>query len=315
MEIAQRRIICIVGMHRSGTSMIARLLNICGLDLGPADRLLKADIANPLGHFEHRGFLEIDRKLLKHFHATWYGPPDLPPKWENDPSLTPLLNEACALAAGFSESRSWGWKEPRASLFLPFWRRAIPNMDFLICLRNPLEVAKSLQARNRMSVEHGAWLWYLYTLRSLRDTQQCRRLFSIFDDYFERRDEEIPRVLAFCGLDAVNRSVHLEPVVEGELRHHHSGDQLLRDEPGVPEECKKLYFGLRSLIAKTHLRSDPLECAGDVASSSAVNDFVAKFEMQPAFRYFAQSRFTSARSSQKGQRLQRFLSALCRISS
>jgi hypothetical protein len=60
-HMAQNRIICVVGMHRSGTSMITHLLHSCGLYLGPADRLLKAEKTNPLGHFEHRGFLDIDR--------------------------------------------------------------------------------------------------------------------------------------------------------------------------------------------------------------------------------------------------------------
>ena len=312
MEMAQRRIICIVGMHRSGTSMIARLLNIGGLDLGPADRLLKADKANPLGHFEHRGFLDIDRKLLQHFHAAWHDPPDLPSGWHNDSSLAPLLRQARALAAGFPERRSWGWKEPRACLFLPFWRQAIPNMDFLICLRNPLEVAKSLQARNRLSLEHGAWLWYLYTLASLRDTRQCPRLFSNFDNYFDRRDEEIRRVLAFCGLEDHNDAAQLESVIEGELRHHESGDQLLRDEAAIPEECKKLHFGLRSILAREDL---PTDGASGTASSSAVNAFVAQFETAPAFRYFAQSRSTNSPNSQGGQRLAKFLRSFRRASS
>jgi len=315
MEIAQRRIICIVGMHRSGTSMIARLLNICGLDLGPADRLLKADKANPLGHFEHRGFLDIDRKLLKHFHATWSDPPDHPPNWELDPSLASLLRQARALAAGFPQKRTWGWKEPRACLFLPFWRQAVPNMNFLICLRNPLEVARSLQARNRLSVEHGAWLWYLYTLSSLRDTQQCPRLFSIFDDYFESRDEEIRRVLAFCGLEDCNHAAYLDSAIAAELRHHESGDQLLRDEASVPEECKKLYFGLRPILARKDLRTDTAHADLVTEPSSALDGFVAKFDTQPAFNYFAQHCSTNARSSQSGQRLQKFLKSLRRASS
>ena len=313
METTQRRIICIVGMHRSGTSMIARLLNVCGLDLGPAYRLLKADRANPWGHFEHRGFLDIDRKLLKYFHATWYGPPDLPLKWEDDPNLSRLLREARALAADFSERRSWGWKEPRASLFLPFWRRAIPNMDFLICLRNPLEVAGSLQSRNRMSVEHGAWLWYLYTLSSLRDTEPCRRLISIFDDYFERRDEEVRRVLAFCGIHDFKHIAHLDSVIKAELRHHESGDQLLADDPAVPQVCKQLYLGLRSILAPNRLCTDADEGTYGAASVS-VNAFVAKFETAPAFKYFAQSRFSSARKLRNGQGLQKLLRSLHRAS-
>jgi len=315
MEMAQRRITCIVGMHRSGTSMITRLLKICGLELGPVERLLKADKANPLGHFEHRGFLDIDRKLLKHFQATWDAPPELSPGWEDDPSLAPLLGQARSLAASFPEGRSWGWKEPRASLFLPFWRLAIPKMGFLICLRNPLEVAESLQRRNSLGIEHGAWLWYLYTLSSLRDTQQCSRAISIFDDYFERAEEEIRRVLAFCGLEEFKQPALLESAIAGELRHHESGDQLLRNDAAVPAECKKLYFGLRAILAQNDPRCGVADAANGKVQWSAIDAFVAKFATQPAYRYFAQTRSTKARRAQSRQRLQKFLRSLRRASS
>lgn len=310
MAMAQRRIICIVGMHRSGTSMIARMLNICGLDLGPADRLLKADKANPLGHFEHRGFLDIDRKLLKHFHATWQDPPDLPARWEDDPSLHSLLRQARALAASFPAENSWGWKDPRASLFLPFWRKAIPDMRFLICLRNPLEVARSLEKRNGMGLEHGARLWYWYTLLSLTDTQKCPRLFSLFDDYFESRGEEVRRVLAFCGLGDFKHTALLESAIAGELRHHESSDQLLRDEPAIPVECKKLYLGLRTILAQKDLRNTTGEETKSAELSSAVNAFAAEFDAQAGFSYFLRYRSTSAQSSQRGKGLQKFLRTL-----
>ena len=306
-QMAQARIICIVGMHRSGTSMIAGLVNRSGLDLGPADRLLKADKANPLGHFEHRGFLDIDRKLLKHFRATWHCPPDLPPNWENAPSLSPLLHQARALAASFPRHKSWGWKEPRASLFLPFWRKAIPNMRFLICLRNPLEVAQSLEKRNHKSIADGAWLWYLYTLSSLRDTRQCPRLFSFFDDYFARGNEEIRRVLDFCGLEDFHDDAVIESAIESELRHNKSGDQRLRDEAAIPGECKKLYLGLRSILASPELRTEiPNETQG-AGISSTVDSFVAEFDSHLAFRYFSQSRIAGNKNLLAGQALKNFL--------
>ena len=308
--MAQPRIICLVGMHRSGTSMIARLLNICGLDLGPPERLLKADKANPLGHFEHRGFLDIDRKLLKHFHATWHNPPDLPPGWETDPDLLPLLRQAHALAASFPQEKPWGWKEPRASLFLPFWRQAVPNMRFLFCLRNPLEVAESLQKRNRMAIEHGAWLWYLYTLSSLRDTQRCPRQFSFFDDYFARRDEEIARVLDFCGLGNFNDAAVLESAIDGELRHHESGDRRLSDELAAPAQCKDLYFGLRSIFAAREQRSEVSNAADGAVGSSALDSFIATFTSQAGFHYCSQRHFAAAKSARSGQRFKKFLNSM-----
>jgi hypothetical protein len=308
--MTQARIICLVGMHRSGTSMIARLLNICGLELGPPEQLLKADKANPLGHFEHRGFLDVDRKLLKYFHASWHHPPDLPASWETDPGLLPLLRRARALAANFSDKKPWGWKEPRASLFLPFWRQAVPNMSFLFCLRNPLEVAESLQKRNRIAIEHGAWLWYLYTLTSLRDTQGCPRQFSFFDDYFARRNEEIARVLDFCGLANFNDATVLESAIAGELRHHQGGDRRLRDEPAVPAQCKDLYFGLRSILAAEETRFDHSNAGNGAAVSSTVDSFIAALTCQAGFEYLSRRQPAAAKSLTGGQRLKKFFNSM-----
>ena len=63
--------VCIIGMHRSGTSMVARLLQQCDLYLGPEYQLLGPDSANPEGHFEHTGFLKIDDALLRYFGGSW----------------------------------------------------------------------------------------------------------------------------------------------------------------------------------------------------------------------------------------------------
>lgn len=290
--------------------MIARLLNICGLELGPPEQLLKADKANPLGHFEHRGFLDVDRKLLKYFHASWHHPPDLPASWETDPGLLPLLRRARALAANFSDKKPWGWKEPRASLFLPFWRQAVPNMSFLFCLRNPLEVAESLQKRNRIAIEHGAWLWYLYTLTSLRDTQGCPRQFSFFDDYFARRNEEIARVLDFCGLASRNHAAVLESAIAGELRHHQGGDRRLRDEPAVPAQCKDLYFGLRSILAADETRFEDSNAGNGAAVSSTVDSFIAALTCHAGFEYLSRRQPAAAKSLTGGQRLKKFFNSM-----
>lgn len=249
VEAAESRIICIVGMHRSGTSMIAQVLNQCGLYLGPPERLLKADATNPLGHFEHRSFLEIDRKLLKFFKATWREPPALRPGWQLDPKLASLRAEAKVLTKTFAGKSPWGWKEPRASLFLPFWQEAIPHMRFVVCIRNPLEVARSLEKRNKTPLRKGASLWYRYTRASIEDTEGCPRLFTFFEDYFDHGTVEIKRLLRFCGLQLPADHAQLNSVISTELRHHTSVIQTLLEEAAVTQECKNFYLGLRAILS------------------------------------------------------------------
>ena len=76
--------VCIIGMHRSGTSMVANLLRRHGLSLGPDECLLGANESNQAGHFEHAGFVEINEALLKQLGGSWDNPPRLQSGWEQD---------------------------------------------------------------------------------------------------------------------------------------------------------------------------------------------------------------------------------------
>ena len=158
MELNKNSVICIIGMHRSGTSMVARLLNLCGLDLGPSDQLIPPNDPNPIGYFENVNFTyKIDDALLAHFGGSWDNPPVFKEGWEYDPSLEQIVNEARSLLQTFSNNSQWGWKDPRATILLPFWKLLIPDLRFVICVRSPLEVAKSLASRDKMSIQEGVY--------------------------------------------------------------------------------------------------------------------------------------------------------------
>ncbi len=308
--MTQARIICLVGMHRSGTSMIARLLNICGLELGPPEQLLKADKANPLGHFEHRGFLDVDRKLLKYFHASWHHPPDLPASWDTDPGLLPLVRRARALAANFSDKKPWGWKEPRASLFLPFWRQAVPNMRFLFCLRNPLEVAESLQKRNRIAIEHGAWLWYLYTLTSYATPRAAPGSFRFLTIISRVGMKRLPE----CSTSAVSQTAAMP--------------QCLNPPSKASCDVTRAVIGVcaRSLPCPPNARTFTSVCGGFLpprrrisripmqanggGGSSTVDSFIAALTCQAGFEYLSQRQHAADRSLTSGQRLKKFLNSM-----
>jgi Uncharacterized protein conserved in bacteria len=68
--------ICIAGAHRSGTSMLTRLLHACGLYLGPQNQLMPPQADNPDGFWEHLGFVALNDELLSELGGAW----DLPPK-------------------------------------------------------------------------------------------------------------------------------------------------------------------------------------------------------------------------------------------
>jgi hypothetical protein len=259
-------VICIIGMHRSGTSMVAQLLHQARLFLGSADQLLRADSSNQDGHFEHLGFLKINGALLRHFGGSWEFPPDLEPGWETYASLAELRSSARALLETFSGKLPWGWKEPRTTILLPFWRSVIPNLRFVICVRSPLEVAKSLAKRNKIPIERGVFLWNRYMRAAIQDTESCPRIFAYYEDFFTDAVSEANRLISFCGLQAPQDPSMLGGEIRSELRHHRSEITELLGAASIPAEYKLLYVGLRALSERSRVATTPPDESAQDAS-------------------------------------------------
>jgi O-antigen biosynthesis protein len=86
--------LCIAGAHRSGTSMVTRLLHCCGLELGPESELMPQQADNPDGFWEHLGFVALNDELLNELGGAW----DLPPK--TDENFTQARLNHCATRPG-----------------------------------------------------------------------------------------------------------------------------------------------------------------------------------------------------------------------
>ena len=170
-------VVCIAGMHRSGTSMVARLLNVCGLELGPHEKILQPNPDNPAGYWENSDFMRLNERMLLQLGGGW----DLPPlidniDWENNPAILSLRLEAQELTDSFAGRTAWGWKDPRNTLLLPFWKSLIPDLRIIACIRNPIEVAFSLHKRAQSSIPFSLNLWGIYNERLLSDTTPEERI-------------------------------------------------------------------------------------------------------------------------------------------
>jgi GT2 family glycosyltransferase len=243
-----RGAICIAGAHRSGTSMVTRLLYGCGLYLGPKHALMPPQTDNPDGFWEHLGFVALNDDLLSARGGAW----DLPPKSNeniSDERLEPLRMKARLLIESFQSAQVWGWKDPRSSLTLPFWEELLPGLKTLIIVRNPLEVAYSMGKRNGTSYAFGLRLWEIYNRRLIEAAGNHERLFTHYDLFFENAEKELERIANFVGLaDAKIRST--AELVATKRRHtHFSIDQLV--DAGVSGEVIELY---RALLAKASPR-------------------------------------------------------------
>src|SRR5512146_569597 len=72
--------ILVLGMHRSGTSAVARVLNLCGASLG--GELLPAKEDNERGFWENRAILALHERFLAEVGSSWHDLAPLPADWQ-----------------------------------------------------------------------------------------------------------------------------------------------------------------------------------------------------------------------------------------
>ncbi|MCP9815999.1 glycosyltransferase [Synechococcus sp. GreenBA-s] len=175
-------LILVVGMHRSGTSLLGSLLPQVGVPV-PGE-LIDADHHNPEGYFERSDITALQEQLLLDLDRWWpsqKGVLPLPLNWRDHPASEQTVEQLHALLAGEMARHSgpWAIKDPRTSLLLPLWRRVAHDLGLplkvVLCLRDPREVSTSLLRRDRLSAGMTAWraqqLWWRHTLQALLDSQ------------------------------------------------------------------------------------------------------------------------------------------------
>lgn len=153
-----KRALCILGMHRSGTSCLTGLLEQSGVFLGEISR---QNPYNLKGNCENQRIMALHDALFQVNGGTW----DNPPKhyvWTK-----PLEDERDNIVASYGEISVWGFKDPRTLYFLNGWIKKLPGLEFVGIFRHPLLVAASLRRRNRFSIEQGVALWQCYNQRLL----------------------------------------------------------------------------------------------------------------------------------------------------
>lgn len=154
-----RRPILVVGMHRSGTSMVAGVL--ARLVNDPVEP--RRQPTNPHGQYERvdlRPYLDL---LLLMNRSTWRHPDSESSRWQRS-----FFSDALARRAVHRLGRGERvWKDPRLALTLPVWLRHISQPRLVYVLRDPVDVAASLLKRDAMPVPTAGALWSSYVTASI----------------------------------------------------------------------------------------------------------------------------------------------------
>lgn len=145
-----RTCLLIVGMHRSGTSVFADLIQNNGFFLGKD--LLKGDIENVRGYFENEHIYHFNERVLRSKGASWHSISNLPICWEKDPDFAKhCLELEDIFERYFATSDKFAIKDPRLCLLLPLYLAALQHCNIrpvVVHVKRDLsEVVASLRRR------------------------------------------------------------------------------------------------------------------------------------------------------------------------
>jgi hypothetical protein len=223
------RVICVLGMHRSGTSCLAGSLEQQGLSLGEVNT---AAPFNRRGNRERFDVMDLQGDILEANGGSWYSPP---PEVHWGPEHFERAQEILAQHAG---DPVWGFKDPRTLLTLEVWRRLVPDLQPAGIFRHPLRVAQSLQSRNDFPLEAGLTLWKTYNERLVE--VHAREPFPLvsFDEEPATLEAKLREAGEAVGLGSEPAG---EPFFTDELRHAPA------DGGSVPADIEALYERLLTL--------------------------------------------------------------------
>ena len=198
----------VIGMHRSGTSMLAGLLHSSGIFMGNDwDE-----------HQESVFFQSINQELLKRNAANWAAP-QVPS--ESNTVLLPtagLLRHYLKAHVHPSQlikllrGNAWGWKDPRNTFTLNCWLKLFPDAKVIHIHRNGLDVALSLSIRSKKKTANeyaetlkdttaGFVLWEKYVAQafSFESALGDRMITVQFEKLIASEESEIRKLEAFVG--------------------------------------------------------------------------------------------------------------------
>ena len=251
--------IIVLGVERSGTSVVAEMVHIWGAYAGPSEKLHAADAHAPRGYFEYLPLWDFLAELGDFASgATWWDA-DFQQRMADRASEPGYRIKAVELMSEMDEGGPWFWKDPALCHYLPFFKQIWGDAIYLITVRHPLDTAVSWQKfimpsnlKGRVSlVAVNLLRWQRMMTLILRYTDDAaHRLFVGYEDIIRRPREQAERLSDFLNSKFENRCSRIQEMVDAvDSRLWRNNCNISFDEaPEATEHQKALYAFARQMI-------------------------------------------------------------------
>jgi len=286
----KKRIVVVLGMHRSGTSAITRGLELLGVDLG--ENLMPPVFNNnEKGFYEDVGINELNTELLYALNQDWH---DLSPvsfAGLSQEKLSTFKLRAMDLIRAKMGEQPLGLKNPSFLKLLPFWHEVFNVLDvkpsYVIAFRHPKSVAESLNKRDGFDHVKGYFLWLEHVIPSISETVGYDRIVVDFDLLMADPVAQLQRMskalsLPFDPESSVVKE-YINEFLDETLRHSKFELKDLHVDQAVPADVIDAYV-LFSRLAHDEVNINSSEVEKKIRHM--VNRLA---ELTPAFEYISRT--------------------------
>jgi hypothetical protein len=264
---ADDSLIMVVGMHRSGTSLLMALLDNVGLETGRQIDQIASTENNPTGHWELAAMARLNDAVLEAVGSHWSAPVS-----SDAEALAGLadgeLGDRARQMRGDELAGVDVAKDPRFCLTLPFWRAVLDDALVLLApWRHPSEVAGSLSSRNHFPDPYGRWLWTEYHRQLHLHARGLPRLLCPHRSLVDAPSEQLDAIDAYLTqfLDHPPRMGTIEGTMVDAGAINHRADSAVSHEDSLllsaleqdarlspidgPSEDRRVAFGAVAITA------------------------------------------------------------------
>ena len=235
-------------MHRSGTSAVTRVLASLGCDL--PNTLMEADSNNAMGYWESTEIADLNDAILASAGSSWDDCEAFNPDWYASLIADDFRERARAvLTSEFGDSRLFVLKDPRICRLLQFWTEALDGIGAMsvvaLPVRNPLEVAASLQVRDAIHPSIGVLIWLRNVLDAEASSRGLPRAFTRYQDVLDNWKSLASRLGSELEVAWPKRStiadLEIESFIASSIRHHAQDDARVHQDPSISRWVKTAF--------------------------------------------------------------------------
>ncbi|RUZ78648.1 hypothetical protein EN943_09930 [Mesorhizobium sp. M7A.F.Ca.US.006.01.1.1] len=257
--MTNRTAIVVVGMHRSGTSALARVLSLLGAAL--PRNLNPAGLGNEIGHWEPEAAVRLNDQILDLAESPVNDVQGPAGEWLQRPEALAFVDRLADLIADeYGDDPLFVLKDPRIALLFPLWRVALGRLKIrcaaVVISRNPVEVALSLAKRQGVAgdwqswpLERGGLLWLRYNLAAEEYTRGVDRAFCDYSKLLEDWRSVVRRLgneLNIAWPKSIpDAASEIDGFLSRDLRHHQEPEDLVHRHGVWSEWIAPIFSELR----------------------------------------------------------------------